>query len=80
MANEKCCCGHCICLWLSGLFAAPAIMHIVRVILGWQLTLAEHQFTNKESIIIAVIAGLFAAIFGISGCMIAKKGETGACC
>ena len=80
MAGEKHCCGHCLCLWLSGLFAMPAIAHIVRSILGWPMTIAEHSFTIRESIVIAVVAGILSAVFGIMGCVIAKKTESGACC
>jgi len=80
MANEKCCCGHCLSLWLSGLFAMPAIAHIVRSILGWPLMLAEHTFTIKESIIIAVVTGIISIIFGVMGCRMGKKDESGVCC
>jgi len=58
----------------------PAIAHIVRVILGWPMTIAEHAFTIKESIVIAVVAGIFSIVFGIMGCAIARKMEGGVCC
>ena len=80
MSNEKCCCGHCALLWLSGAFAMPAIMHIVRVILGWPLIVAEHAFTMKESIVIAVATGIISIVLGIIGCMVAHKKEGQACC
>lgn len=80
MANEKCCCGHCALLWLSGFFAMPAVMHIVRVIAGWQLTVAEHTFTTKESVVVIVITGIFSLVLGLIGCMVAHKKEGASCC
>ncbi len=79
MSQEKCCCGHCAFLWLSGFFAMPAVMHLVRVIAGWPLTLAEHSVTTKESIIVIVVTGIFSAVLGIIGCVISHGKEGGTC-
>ncbi len=80
MANEKCCCGHCALLWLSGFFAMPAVIHVVRLIAGWQITIAEHVVTTKESVIAAVVSGILAIILGLIGCAVAHKKEGAACC
>lgn len=80
MDNKKHCCGQCICLWFSGFFAMPAIAHIVRIILGWPMTIASWNVTIKGSIIVAVVTGILAAIFGLAGCKLAGKSEGSSCC
>jgi ABC-type transporter Mla maintaining outer membrane lipid asymmetry permease subunit MlaE len=79
MAKEKCC-GSCTLTWLSGFFAMPALMHLIRIIIGWPLTLAEHTFTAKESIVIIAVTGIFSAVLGIIGCALSRKSEGAAVC
>ena len=79
MSEEKCCCGHCALLWLSGFFAMPVITHAVRIIAGWTLMVAEHSVTTKESIIVVVVSALFSIVFGIMGCIVAHKKEGASC-
>ena len=80
MSEEKCCCGHCALLWLSGFFALPAVAHIVRMIAGWPVVIAEHTVTMKESVIAIVVSAIFSIVLGILGCMAAHKKEGQACC
>lgn len=76
---EKCNCGCCFS-WLSGLFAAPAIMHLIRIIAKWEITFNGNPIAIKTSWIIFVVAALLSIIFGFIGCKKHKEDTKSACC
>lgn len=72
---EKCNCGCCFS-WLSGFFAMPAIVHLIRVIAGWEMTFRGNPVAMKTSWIVFIACGVLALVFGIIGCK--KHKEAGA--
>lgn len=81
--SDCCKCG-CFFTWLSGLFAAPAICHLVRIIMKWDVMLGGKPVEMKTSWMIFVAGAVLAAIFGIVGCRKshADKGanQASSCC
>lgn len=79
--SEKCKCGCCF-TWLSGFFAMPAIAHIVRILLKWDLVVNGQPFEMKTSWIVVIACGILAFIFGIVACKKHKSegSQTSSCC
>jgi hypothetical protein len=77
---EKCKCG-CFFTWLSGFFAMPAIGHIIRIIMKWDVTWQGVPVSMGLSWFVIVTCGLLAIIFGIVACK-KKKDDTAptSCC
>jgi hypothetical protein len=57
-------------LWLSGLFTAPAVVHLVRVAIKMRLDVTWHRFHYrvplKVSLIIGILCLLLAIVFYLS--------------
>lgn len=47
----------CWCSWFSGLFAAPAIAHGLRLIFEWQFSIGGIEFTWMYSFITFLVFG-----------------------
>lgn len=79
--SEKCKC-ECALPWLSGFFAAPAIVHLIRLIAGWDVAWKGNPISTKTSVIILIICGVLSVIFGLIACKKHKENEGGApsCC
>lgn len=74
----KCRCW-CVFPWLSGFFALPAIVHLIRIIAGWELVWGGEAVTMKTSWIIFIVCALFSLVLGIIGCLLHKKEAPGVC-
>lgn len=77
---EKCKCG-CAFGWLSGFFAMPAIVHLIRALAGWEVTFKGNPVAIKTSWMVFVIAAVLSVIFCILGCRKHKDdAPTSSCC
>ncbi|MBI2342402.1 MAG: hypothetical protein HYU98_06705 [Deltaproteobacteria bacterium] len=77
--SDKCNCG-CLFSWLSGFFAMPAIVHLVRALAGWEVTWQGHAIAIKTSWIIFGITAVLCVIFGAISCKKHKEGSPASCC
>jgi hypothetical protein len=66
-APEKTTC-RCAWPWLSGLFAAPAFVHLVRLLAGWEVTIGGKSIPMSISWAGAIVFGVLAIVCGILGC------------
>jgi hypothetical protein len=58
----------CAWPWLSGFFAAPAFVHLVRALAGWQLSVAGVQISLRSSWVIVIVGGALSIVCAILGC------------
>lgn len=62
----KCrCCGF---MWLSGIFALAAVVHLIRLVLGFSLQIGETVVPMNVSVVIAVVAGILSVVLCKMGC------------
>jgi len=79
--SDKCHCG-CMFTWFSGLFAAPAIAHIIRIIAGWDVIINGQMFAMKTSWMVFILCGLLSIIFALIACKMNKgsSAQAPSCC
>lgn len=58
----------CAWPWLSGFFAAPAFVHLVRALAGWQMTVGGTQISLCLSWAIVIASGTLSIICAVLGC------------
>ena len=61
----------CAFKWLSGFFAAPALIHLVRFFCGFPFMIGEWQVTMAQSGMIAFVGFALSAFF----CFLACQGK-----
>jgi hypothetical protein len=70
--SESCSPAHtsfrCAWSWLSGLFAAPAFVHLVRLLAGWDVTIGTYSVPMWISWAGLVLFGTLSIICAILGC------------
>ena len=50
-------------LWLSGFFAFPAVLHLVRYLAGWKLVVADNELTFNCSLAVMAITIPISVLF-----------------
>lgn len=76
---EKCKCG-CMLTWLSGFFAAPAIAHLVKILLKWDILINGAPFTNLSSWKVIIVCALLSILFGVMACRRNKADQPASGC
>ncbi len=81
MSEKSCCCAASF-PWLSGLFAAPAIVHLIRIIAGWEVIWNGNAVAIKTSWIVFIVCGILSMLFCWLGNKKYKKdaGTSSGCC
>ena len=57
----------CPAMWLSGFFALGALVHLIRYLLHFSLTVNGYEVPLTASFGVAVLFGAFALVFGAAG-------------
>lgn len=61
MEGKKGCCGK---IWLSGFFAFPALIHLVRLLVRFPFSVGGISLRLRHSLAIAVVFGLLSLFLG----------------
>jgi hypothetical protein len=65
----------CAWPWVSGFFAAPAFVHLVRVLAGWHVIIGENEIPMMLSWICVFVCGLLSIVCAMLGCRNGAKGR-----
>ena len=60
--------GFCPALWFSGFFGAGALVHAVRGLLGYRVTINEMEVPMTLSVVLFVVFAVISGVFGYLGC------------
>ncbi len=60
--------GCCAALWLSGFFAAPTVLHLVRLLGRFPFEIAGISFRLRHSLLVVVVFGLISAALARKAC------------
>ena len=74
MEGKKGCVGP---LWLSGFFAFPALVHLIRLLGRFPFSVGGVSFRLRHSLAIVVVFGLLSALLGRKACGSGGSCETG---
>jgi hypothetical protein len=55
-------------MWFSGFFGLAALAHLVRLVTRIHLTIGDHVFRLRYSLIVVVVAGIASLLLAKSGC------------
>ncbi len=58
----------CAWPWLSGFFAAPAFVHLVRILSGWSVRIGSTDIAMSVSWICFGACGVLAVLCAVLGC------------